>query len=196
MSSKRKQLKRFVILLLAFIFILLGSFVLKVEDIRLNSELDREATITNYVINSNQSKYYELVTSIFDESKACQNEKCKNRVSLKIHENLKEMKGAPLYEGIYFIRVNSNGDLEKMFLHGEFKLEKVDTKGEKKVFQFLTKDNYEFASNLYLKGFRIDSVVSNMRYLNDYYSEAEIIVPIRTYDSMKIVGAVVKGYGD
>ncbi len=194
MSSKSNAIKKvFKYLFIAILFIII-AFVVKVEDLRFNSELDREAIVTDYIINSNQSKYYELATSIFDESKACQNEKCKNIVSLKIHENLKEMKGTSLYEGIYFIRVNSSGDLEKMFLHGEFKIEKVDTKGEKKVFQFLTKNI--FANNLYLKGFRIDSVVSNMHYLNDYYSEAEIIVPIRTYDSMKIVGAVVKGYGD
>ena len=196
MSSKSNAIKKvFKYLFIAILFITI-AFVIKVEDFRLNSELDRVAIITDFVINDNPIKYYELVTSIFDESKNCQSIKCKDSVSLKIHDNLSNMKSTPFYEGIYFIRVNSNGDLEKMFLHGEFKLEKVDTKGEKKVFQFLTKNNYGFASNLYLKGFRIDSVVSNMHYLNDYYSEAEIIVPIRTYDSMKIVGAIVKGYGD
>ena len=167
--------------------------MVKVEDFRLNSELDRVAIITDYVINTNQTKYYELVTSIFDEAKKCNNLKCRNLISLKINENLKEMKGSSFYEGIYFIRINSDGDLEKMFLHGEFKLEKLDTTGERKVFQFLADNNLD---NLYLKGFRVDSIISNMHYLNDYYSEAEIIVPIRTYDQAKIVGAIVKGYGD
>lgn len=193
MSSKSNDIKKVFKYLFFVIVFLTIAFVVKVEDFRFNSELDRVAIITDYVINTNQPKYYELATSIFDEAKNCNNLKCRNLISLKINENLKEMKGVSFYEGIYFIRINSDGDLEKMFLHGEFKLEKIDTTGEEKVFQFLADNNLD---NLYLKGFRIDSIYSNMHYLNDYYSEAEIIVPIRTYDQAKIVGAIVKGYGD
>lgn len=193
---KHKLTKLFSILLLV-LFIFFSFILVKVNGISFNSELDRVAVITDYVIQGNQTKYYELVTSIFDEAKRCTDEKCKKKISLRIHDNLKEMKGTPFYEGVYFIRVNENGDIEKMFLQGEVKVEKVNTKGEQKVVNFLTKNSYSmFANNLYLKGFRIDSGISNMHYLNDYYSEAEIIVPIRTYDNAKIVGAIVKGYGD
>ncbi len=193
MSSKSNVINKvFKYLFFAIVFIAI-VFVVKVEDFRLNSELDRVAIITDYVINTNQSKYYELATSIFDEAKNCNSLKCRNLISLKINENLKDMKGAPFYEGIYLIRISSDGYLEKMFLHGEYKREKIDTAGEKKVFRFLTENNLD---KLYLKGFRIDSAFSNMHYLNDYYSEAEIIIPIRTYDQAKIVGAIVKGYGD
>lgn len=195
-TTKSKLIKTFMFLLIA-LSIFFTLFLVKVNGLSFNSELDRVAIITDYVIQGNQTKYYELVTSIFDDAKKCTDEKCKKKISLKINENLKEMKGTPFYEGIYFIRINENGDLEKMFLHGEVKVEKVNTKGEQKVVNFLTKNNYSmFVNNLYLKGFRIDSGISNMHYLNDYYSEAEIIVPIRTYDNAKIVGAVVKGYGD
>lgn len=193
MSSKKVNIKKFFKYSIYIFTLLFAVYFIKVEDIKINGELDRVAIITDYIINSNQSKYYELTTSTFDEAKNCDNLKCRSLISLKINESLKEMKNTRFYEGIYFIRINSNGDLEKMFLHGEFKLEKVDTTGEKKVFRFLTKNDLD---DLYLKGFRIDSGISNMHYLNDYYSEAEIIVPIRTYDQAKIVGAIVKGYGD
>lgn len=193
MSSKSNAIKKvFKYLFIAILFIAI-AFVVKVEDFRLNSELDRVAIITDFVINDNPIKYYELVTSIFDESKNCQSIKCKDSVSLKIHDNLSNMKSTPFYEGIYFIRVNNNSEIEKMFLDGSYKLEKVDTNGEKKVFNFL--NNYGSLA-IYLKGFRIDGGISTMHYLNDFYSEAEIIVPIRTYDRAKIVGAIVKGYGD
>lgn len=193
MSSKKVNIKKFFKYFIYIFTLLFAFYFIKAEDIKINGELDRVAIITDYIINSNQSKYYELTTSIFDEAKNCDNLKCRSLISLKINENLKEMKNTRFYEGIYFIRINSDGYLEKMFLHGEYKLEKIDTAGEKKVFRFLTENNLD---KLYLKGFRIDSTFSNMHYLNDYYSEAEIIVPIRTYDQAKIVGAIVKGYGD
>ncbi len=193
MSSKKVNIKKFFKYFIYIFTLLFAFYFIKVEDIKINGELDRVAIITDYIINSNQSKYYELTTSIFDEAKNCDNLKCRSLISLKINENLKEMKNTRFYEGIYFIRINSDGYLEKMFLHGEYKLEKIDTAGEKKVFRFLTENNLD---KLYLKRFRIDSTFSNMHYLNDYYSEAEIIVPIRTYDQAKIVGAIVKGYGD
>lgn len=193
MSSKKNNIKKLFKYFISIVVILFILFFAKVEDIKLNSELDRVAIITDYVINTNQSKYYELITTIFDEAKNCNNLKCRNLISLKINEKLKEMKGTSFYEGIYLIRINNAGDIEKMFLHGEFRLEKIDKIGEKRVLRFLSENNLD---NLYLKGFRIDSLFSNMHYLNDYYSEAEIIVPIRTYDGAKIVGAIVKGYGD
>jgi hypothetical protein len=115
---------------LFFVMLLIGIFITFVNSISFNSEIDRVAIITDYVIQGNQTKYYELATSIFNDAKKCMDEKCKKKISLKIHENLKEMKGTPFYEGIYFIRTNENGEIEKMFLHGEVKIEKVDTRKE------------------------------------------------------------------
>lgn len=194
---KKHKLLNAVIMIVVIFVVLISSLIFKLNSVSINTELDRVAIITDYIIQGNQSKYYELVTSIFDDAKKCTDDKCRKKISLKIHDNLIEMKGTPLYEGIYFIRLNNNGEIEKMFLHGQVKIEKVDTKGEQKVVKFITKNDYSiFTNNLYLKGFRIDSGISNMHYLNDFYSEAEIIVPIRTFDNQKIVGAIVKGYGD
>ena len=194
---KKLNLIKVSVIIFVFLASLLLLLIFKLNSVSINTELDRVAVITDYVIQGNQSKYYELATSVFDDAKKCTDDKCRKLVSLVIHEKLKEMKGTPFYEGIYIIRVNTDGNIEKMFLHGEVKMENVDTKGEKKVFNFITKSNYSiFVNSLYLKGFRIDGGYSNMHYLNDYYSEAEIIVPIRTHDNQKIVGAIVKGYGD
>jgi hypothetical protein len=74
-------------------------------------------------------------------------------------------------------------------LHGEWVEETVNTGGEKKVAQFL-----ESPKSGYLRGIRIDATYSNMVYLRDFYSEAEIIVPV--YEGTKVIGAVVKLYGD
>lgn len=188
-----KKIKRIVLVSSLFLVTVLFTLTLtKLNGLGFSSEIDRVAIITDYVIRENQPKYYNLVTTIFDKAKGCEDEKCRKDISLIIHNDLVDMKAAPFYEGLYFIRVGEGGSLEKMFLHGEVKVERVDTNGEKKVYRFLQSNTQD----LFLKGFRIDLVVSNMRYLGDFYSEAEIIVPIRTYDGARVVGAVVKGYGD
>lgn len=95
-----------------------------------------------------------------------------------------------MYKSTYFIKIIENNTIEKLFLHGQWKNEPIDTPGERKVLRYLSNNQ----SKEYLKGFRIDADWSNMRQLSDYYSESEIIIPFK--NNNQILGAVVKVYGD
>lgn len=189
MKIKFSILIKLVLLVLA---ITLSVLVLKTNEVVLNSEIDRVAVITNYVVLNNHQKYYDIFANIFDEAKLCNNEKCRSDISLKLHNNLVDMKPTMFYEGMYFIRANKSGKIDKLFLSGEYKEKEIETKLESKVFKFISNNNQD----LYLKGIRVDGGYSNMKYLKDFYSEAEIVIPVRTYDDMRIIGAIVKGYGD
>ncbi len=88
---------------------------------------------------------------------------------------------------MYFIQFK-NDSLIKLFFSGELVITQVKTSGESKVKDLLSgtkSDLYGLQANL--EGLR-------MTYLNDLYSEAEVIVPYKKEN--KIIGAVVYLHGD
>lgn len=177
-------LKFAVILLILFIFGLAFLQYLGLEG------PDSVYQKTQSAISKNPKGYEQIFIYLFDEAKFCKEARCRKSVSDKIHKILQtNTKSQPFYESTYFIRLKDQDKMEKLFLHGEYKEEKIDTAGEKKVARFL-----KSKSGSYLKGFRIDATYTNMNYLEDFYSEAEIIILFKKEN--KTLGAMVKAYGD
>lgn len=149
---------------------------------------------TKLILNHNCSDFDTIFISLFDQAKNCKNEVCKKEISDKINTLSISFKSIPIYEGTYYIRV-IDGNIEKLFLDGSIKITHIKTLGERIVnFSLLHPSDF-----IYLPGFKIDSNISTMHFLNDFYSEAEIVVPYN-YCSIgnegKSAGAVVKNYGD
>jgi hypothetical protein len=161
----------------------------------LESYPDHVASFESHYINASENikkkkPFIDLIfLSYFDEAKICRTDICQQEVSKKIHEALKPHLHWKKYEATYFIRLNEKKNIEKLFLHGEWKEEVVDNSQEMKVVSYLNNPN----SKEYLKGILIKHFYQNMIFLGDFYSEGEIIVPVKKDD--KIIGAIVKLYG-
>jgi hypothetical protein len=178
-------------ILLPLILIAYVGFWLVTGVVEANQGLENTFLMTSKVIEQNETEVNEIFTSVFNKARECNGDVyCQEGISTEIHRLLANSKEEwPSYTATYFIRLNNNKNIEKLFLHGEWVEETVSTGGEKKVAQFL-----ESPKSGYLRGIRIDATYSNMVYLRDFYSEAEIIVPV--YEGTKVIGAVVKLYGD
>lgn len=88
---------------------------------------------------------------------------------------------------MYFISL-SNNKFNKLFFSGEYFVDQVETRREKMVQDVLLGKREQ------LYGFQANVDGLRMTYLNDLYSEAEVIVPFKQND--EIVGAVVYLHGD
>ena len=97
---------------------------------------------------------------------------------------------------MYFIMLLSNDDLAKLFFSGGLIIEPIDTKKEELVKEFLEGKR----SGLY--GLQLREEISlfgrgqilKTHYLEDLYSQAEVIVPYKVDN--KIMGAVVYLHGE
>lgn len=87
----------------------------------------------------------------------------------------------------YFVALK-NGQLVKLFFSGEVKVSPIKTLGEVRVKELLLGERNE------LYGFQANVDGLRMTYLNDFYSEAEVIVPYKR--NGEIIGAVVYLHGD
>lgn len=88
---------------------------------------------------------------------------------------------------MYFISLGNN-KLNKLFFSGEAVVDQIETRQEKMVQDLLTGKRER------LIGFQANVDGLRMTYLNDLYSEAEVIVPFKQND--RIIGAVVYLHGD
>lgn len=160
-------------------------------------------------INQNKKAFTYIYTNTFDKAKSCgDNVNCEFGIRQEIDKSLGEIlsldKSGLNRMPVYFIRLNSSGDIEKLYQGGGYHLEKVDTKGERMVREMLKGNRNPFGYPQYncCGG---DDIVADIpivnkllpprRYLNDFYSEIEQIYLIKD-DSNNILGGLVYLYGD
>lgn len=105
-------------------------------------------------------------------------------------------------KSIYFIRLRDSTHIEKLFQSGTFFIEDVNTQGEKTVVETLQGKRAPFPFPLYTCRGDDDILclpfivkVFPRVYLDDFYSEIELIYPIKN-SKQEIIGAVVYLYGD
>lgn len=186
-------MKKFLMILVLVALVVIGTlyfFLYYVDSQGQGSNFSYYTNLMSAAVKKDENSVNFIFTALFDKAKDCRDPECQKRVSDELHQKLIHFKDISYYEGTYFIRLNSSGKIEKLFLNGEWKEESVDTPGEKTVYAFLKNPR----GRNYLKGFRINEYYSNMVYLADLYSEAEIIMPV-IIDN-KVIGAIVKAYGD
>ena len=183
-----KKIIFLIILLLLIVAFTLSSFRGRAYSVK------GIAYSTSLVLSHNCSDFDTIFMSLFDQAKGCKDKVCQKEISDKINNLSISFKSIPIYEGTYYIR-EKDGNIEKLFLDGSIKITPIKTLGERIVSFFLLHP-MDF---IYLPGFKVDSNISSMHFLGDFYSEAEIIVPY-SYCSIgiegKSAGAVVKNYGD
>ncbi|HLL61222.1 MAG TPA: hypothetical protein VK338_05875 [Candidatus Nitrosocosmicus sp.] len=153
------------------------------------SELHRRYKKTQLYIEKNHTSFADILTKTFDSASTCTLETyvCQIQNKENIYKYIKNTEELDNFSSTYFIRLSDDNMIEKLFLSGEYKKEKVDTWNERKVARFLKSNKDQ------LMGIYIDESYSNMRYLKDLYSEAEVIVPVKV--NGKTVGAVVRLHG-
>jgi hypothetical protein len=129
---------------------------------------------------------------LFEEAKNCHhNEVCEATVSQKILQSFSDSEKVTQFPSTYFIKLSENGVIEKLFLSGRYETDRVDTTEERKALAVLEGKRKEICT----EGWRLeDGTGADMTYLHDIYSEAEAIIPVRIDN--KLLGAIVKGYGD
>lgn len=141
-------------------------------------------------ISLNPIGYKELFTEVFDHALECPkiaSSKCREEIQRQIMSTLQT---TDLNFPEYFVRLTSEGTLQKLFLSGEVLEISANTQGEKRVVSLLLDKEH----NLLWNGWRVSESESNIKFLNDLYSEAEVIIPVKVHG--KIKGAIVYLYGD
>lgn len=144
---------------------------------------------TNF-INLNQQSLSQIFGNIFDEAKTCTDEKCKSKVSDFIMHSLVGKEELTFFPSTYFIRVSNERKIEKLFLGGDYKEKSAETRKEYEVVRLLEGRRNKICD----QGWKLDNVTSYMKYLYDFPSEAEIIIPVK--ENGRVIGAIVKTWGD
>lgn len=153
--------------------------------------INTEYNQTLEYVYTNKITVNNIFTTVFNEAKNCSRKysaACKEKNRRNLEKYFINSCQLDFCYSTYFIRLSNDNKLEKLFLSGDYKLEFINSIGEKIVSNFLQNNQKK------LMGFRINEMFSTMHYLNDLYSEAEIIVPI-IVDNKKL-GAFVRLYGD
>lgn len=116
---------------------------------------------------------------------------CRSQTGNFIYSQLQDLDQLKYPSSTYFIRARKQATIEKLFLSGEYQSEPVDTPAEHLVFLVLQD---RLPGWVLAIGAKLDANNSTMHYLNDFHSEAEIIVPVKQHG--KVIGALVRLYGD
>ncbi|MEN8253066.1 MAG: hypothetical protein ABFQ62_01660 [Patescibacteria group bacterium] len=141
-------------------------------------------------IELNNSTFETVFTNSFDVAVACRTEKCKTQ---QVNQTMLSLEGSDklkFYQTSYLIRLNTDGNIEKWFWSGDVKTTIPTTDGEKQVTKLLRGKS----SPICTQNWKLDSGETHMTYLKDAYSEAEIIIPIKS--DRKVIGAFVSRWGD
>lgn len=141
-------------------------------------------------IEKEQIGLSKVFNDIFVQAEKCTAyTSCQQAVAAEIYNVLPGLKKLKDFSSTYFIRLSEDRKyILKLFLSGEFKKTIILTTKEKDVRDLLT------GSKDILIGIRIPEIYTNMIWLKDFPSEAEIILPVK--DSVTTIGAVVRLYGD
>lgn len=164
----------------------MGLFVL--DRLSNKPEIRKYCTSTQQFVDTNQDSFNTIITTIFDQAKTCGNDKsCKRHVSNKIFNTIPTSYFNLQYpESTYFIRINKEGLIEKMFYSGEYYAKTPETHREKFILWRLKQ-----SKGICDLGWKNDVSTTSMTYLRDITAEAEVIIPIG-----KTSSAIVRLWGD
>lgn len=190
---KKKPSKHLIALLIFFLILL----VLLFAGLYVLDQLSNKPAIRAYCQETrefaqiNQSYLETLFTTTFSQAEQCQgDETCMNQVSQSIFSNLEGKSSLSYFPSTYFLRASENS-IEKLFLSGKYVKSQVTTPREIKVLRLLQGKRGDICDD----GFKFDQAgPTDMTYLNDYISEAEVIIPVKK--DGKVIGAVIKLWGD
>jgi hypothetical protein len=166
--------------------IIIGFFAL---DLLSNKPAIREyCKETRVYVSQNQEVFQKITTDIFDHAKSCGNgEQCKKDVYREIYAILPPSFSQLTYpESTYFIRINDQGLIEKMFYSGEYYAKTPETFREKFILWRLKR-----GKGICDLGWKNDLTTKTMTYLRDIVAEAEIIIPVGQSGA-----AIVRLWGD
>lgn len=195
-KSKSVNRTRIVLAVVSAVVILLLFFA--VDSISNKPAIRAYCQNTQEFIDTNQASLSTLFTTVFDSAKECRgNTKCESEVSSSIFSSLYGLEGLGYKESTYFIRLNDENTIEKLFLSGKYTSVRNPQAKEKKVIALLKNERGAICD----EGWKIDGNEleegfsgSRMRYLYDMFSEAEILIPVLHDD--RVIGVVVKAWGD
>lgn len=143
------------------------------------------------LISTNQSKWSEIYTTSFDKAVACRTQVCKETKIQDVLLSLQDSHKPRFFQTSYFIRLNSDGNIEKWFRSGEVVTTIPETRGEQRVVSLLQGKSRPICT----QNWKIDGTTTRMTYLHDDFSEAETILLVRDADG-RILGAIVSRFGD
>jgi hypothetical protein len=158
-------------------------------------------------ISQNQAGLEILFTDIFDQAAACRSLPleinqiaCRQTIPTQIYAHIATGKDELTnFSSTYFVRLDPHDpdQLQKLFLSGNLVNEPINTPGERQVEQLLTGQRRSLPSYRLLDpvGNPLHHRYFNDRYLKDFYSELEIIVPYQC-DHNHTTGAIVRLYAD
>ncbi len=169
-----------------FLATILGLFVL--DRLSNKPEIRKYCRSTKSFVKANQSSFDKITTTLFDQAKNCGNgASCKKQISKEIFNTLPKSYFDMMYpESTYFIRINREGLIEKMFYSGEYYAKTPETLREKFI-----KWQLRHSRGVCDLGWKNDISTTSMTYLRDITAEAEVIVPIGNTRS-----AIVRLWGD
>lgn len=173
-------------LVVIFLIAVLGFFAL---DILSNKpEIRKYCRSTEKFVQTNQPALSQIFSTTFDNARLCGNgELCKKTISEEIFSTLPKSFFELRYpESTYFIQVDNQGLIEKMFYSGEYYAKTPETYREKFVVWRLS-----HSRGICDLGWKNDISTTSMTYLRDITAEAEIIIPVGINNS-----AVVRLWGD
>lgn len=168
------------------ILIIAGFFAL---DLLSNKPAIREyCKETKDYVAQNPEVFRKIITDIFDQVKTCGNsEKCKRDINRSIYSTLPPSFSQLTYpESTYFIRINKEGLIEKLFYSGEYYAKTPETYREKFIIWQLS-----HSRGVCALGWKNDISTTTMTYLRDITAEAEVVVPIGNTHA-----AIVRLWGD
>jgi len=147
---------------------------------------------TEEYIQINESGFSTLFSTLFDRASKCpeNTENCMAVNRTEVYQLLADQESLENFSSTYFIRSAGKDHIEKLFLSGRYQKDEADTNGEKKVKKVLDAEK----SKICAEGIKTDNTFTTMTYLNDFISEAEVVIPVKKGD--EVIGAVVRIYGD
>jgi hypothetical protein len=160
---------------------------------------------TQAYIERNQTGFDDIMTTGFLEARNCQHQHqaclskfpaesekaliacqelnvCGFTNQATIYKNLFATEDLRDFPSTYFIHL-ADDQIEKLFLSGDYEISTARTERENKVLDLLRQQGPSF-----------EGLAVRDHYLNDLYSDAEVIVPV--VKDGQVIGAVVRLYGD
>jgi hypothetical protein len=183
---KPKKVLRIVLTLVLF-YVLFQGFLWIISN---KTGISAHCREIETFITDNQENWHSTFTTSFDEAVACRTDICKqNRIGKTLAE-LRNTHKPRFFQTSYFIRLNSDGNIEKWLRSGEVVTTIPSTGGEKKVVQVLAGESEPICT----QNWKLSNGLSYMTYLDDEASEAETILPVM--NGSEVLGAIVSRFGD
>ncbi len=143
-------------------------------------------------IYNNHIPLQKVFSETFSQNMQCANQVCRKELVQNMFQTFTGSEKMVFFPSSYFIRLNADQNIEKLFFSGELQTTIPETRKEKLIVKLLKGQ----AEARCTQGWKMDASDTQMTYLKDFPSaEAEIIVPILDING-KVVGAMVSAFGD